>query len=135
MKHFLALLLLAAPLASQAAYDEPLPSRLAFQVQGRQTAADTIVLDFQIPAGYFLYKQKLGVASGQGFLVKQVRVEGVKQITDPMLGTQDVLDGASRVVLVGSVTGPDVTVQLKMQGCLKDQLCYPPEVRQVPISR
>ena len=135
MKHFLALLLLAFPLASPAAYDEPLPSRLAFQVQGRQTAPDTIVLDFQIPAGYFLYKQRLGVASGQGFQVKQVRVEGVKQITDPMLGAQDVLDGASRVVLVGSGSGQEVTVQLKMQGCLKDQLCYPPEVRHLSISR
>lgn len=37
----------------------------------------------------------------------------------------------------GASTGPSTGVQLriKMQGCLKDQLCYPPEVRTLTARR
>ena len=110
---------------------EPLPAKEAFQASLLRHDANTLVVDFNLPQGYFLYKKKLAVLDVAGFEVSDMQVTGVKQIDDPQLGVSDVLDGSSYLVLRGRnmTAGQTINLRLKMQGCLKDQVCYQPEVR------
>lgn len=115
-----------------AAANEPLPSQLAFQVSMNRVDNQTLVLNFQMPEGYYLYKKRLALVGSSGFDVTNLQVTGLKQLSDPDLGVEDVLDSSSRVVLHGKVAADvPVQVRLKIQGCLKGQVCYPPEVRLV----
>ncbi|KLB23461.1 hypothetical protein SM77512_22030 [Xanthomonas hortorum pv. gardneri] len=106
-------MLASAPLAL-AAYAEPLSRTL-----------------WSSPEGYYLYRDRLSILDTQGFQLTSYRIGGTKVIEDPVAGREEVLDAGSRVVLRGTSTGQasGVQLRLKMQGCLKDQLCYPAEVR------
>ncbi|AUZ53551.1 hypothetical protein CLM98_23650 (plasmid) [Xanthomonas citri pv. citri] len=123
-------MLASAPLAL-AAYDEPLSAAQAFRPTLSAYDANTLVISFQIPEGYYLYRDRLSILDTQGFQLTSYRIGGTKVIEDPVAGREEVLDAGSRVVLRGTSTGQasGVQLRLKMQGCLKDQLCYPAEVR------
>ncbi|MCW0399203.1 Thiol:disulfide interchange protein DsbD [Xanthomonas sacchari] len=119
------------PLASTARASEPLPAELAFRANLERADAGTLVVDFDIAPGYFLYKKRLALLSVEGFEVQAMEITGVKQANDPVLGIEDVLDSGSHVVLRGrraASAGP-LAVKLKIQGCLLNEVCYPPEVR------
>jgi thiol:disulfide interchange protein len=132
MKRFALLLamLVSAPVAL-AAYDEPLSAAQAFRPNLSARDANTLVISFQIPEGYYLYRKRLSILDAQGFQVTGYQIGGTKVIDDPIGGQEEVLDAGSRIIVQGASTGPasGVQLRLKMQGCLKDQLCYPPEVR------
>ena len=123
-------LLMAAP-GAMAGYAEPLPAAQAFRPQLTAYDGNTLVISFQIPPGYYLYRKRLSIVDTQGFQVTGYQVGGTKMIDDPITGAEEVLDSGSRVVVRGAATTPEQGVQLrlKMQGCLKDQVCYPPEIR------
>lgn len=131
MKRLALGLLAILPLASAQAATEPLPAKVAFQAGLHRYDANTLVVNFDMPSGYFLYNKRMAVLEVGGFEVSDVQVIGLKEINDPELGVSDVLDASSHVVLRGRYTtnGSPVNVRLKMQGCLKDTVCYPPEVR------
>lgn len=121
--------------ASASILTEPLPSGLAFQVDLERQDDHTLVVNFEMPQGYYLYQKRLTFLDTAGFEVSDIQITGLKQITDPELGVEDVLDSASHVVLQGnaSAAGQPITVRVKLQGCLKGVLCYPPEVRSLQV--
>ena len=137
MKRFALLIaLITSGTTANAGYDEPLPAKLAFRPQLQVTDSSTMVISFQIPPGYYLYRKRLSILDAQGFQVTGYQVGGTKVIDDPITGSEEVLDAGSRIIVRGAATAPasGVQLRLKMQGCLKDQVCYPPEVRTL-ISR
>ncbi|QRD62758.1 protein-disulfide reductase DsbD N-terminal domain-containing protein (plasmid) [Xanthomonas citri pv. citri] len=124
-------LCLLLPLVIGTVASEPLPSALAFRTSLERADAGTLVVDFDIAPGYFLYKKRLAVLDVQGFEVQDVVVTGVKQARDPVFGVEEVLDSGSHVLMRGRSISPSApaAVRIKIQGCLINELCYPPEVR------
>ena len=127
----LVLAMLAAAPAAMAGYDEPLSAAQAFRPALSPYDANTLVISFQIPQGYYLYRKRVSILDAQGFQVTSYQVGDTKVIDDPITGKEEVLDAGSSIIVRGASTAPATGVQLrlKIQGCLKDQLCYPPEVR------
>ncbi|MGD6497673.1 protein-disulfide reductase DsbD domain-containing protein, partial [Xanthomonas citri pv. citri] len=110
-------MLASAPLAL-AAYDEPLSAAQAFRPTLSAYDANTLVISFQIPEGYYLYRDRLSILDTQGFQLTSYQIGGTKVIDDPVAGREEVLDAGSRVVVRGMSTGQasGVQLRLKMQG-------------------
>ncbi|WP_440986282.1 protein-disulfide reductase DsbD N-terminal domain-containing protein (plasmid) [Xanthomonas sontii] len=135
MKRLFLAISVLLPLTSPARASEPLPAKLAFRANLQRADPGTLVVDFDIAPGYFLYKKRLAVVSVEGFDVQALEITGVKQANDPVLGIEDVLDSGSHVVLRGrrAASGGQLAVKLKIQGCLLNEVCYPPEVRTMQL--
>lgn len=131
MKPFSVGLMALLTITSAYASPEPLPAKEAFQASLVRYDATTLVVDFNLPHGYYLYKNKLAVLDVGGFEVSDMQLTGIKQIDDPLLGVSDVLDGNSYLVFRGrnAPGAQPINLRMKMQGCLKDHVCYPPEIR------
>lgn len=135
MKYQALALAILIPLAGGSVASEPLPAALAFRTNLERIDARTLVVGFDIAPGYFLYKKRLAVLEVRGFEVQDTAVTGVKQANDPEFGVQDVLDSGSHVVLRGrsETQNSPAAIKLKIQGCLINEVCYPPEVRTLQV--
>ena len=106
-----------------------LPPGEAFKTRAWRDG-ETVVLEWDIAPGYYLYVDKFGVSAGDARLPAEF--PRGELIRDETFGDVEVLfDAASTRVLAPA--GTDVLVA-RYQGCAKDGICYPPETWRIELA-
>jgi thiol:disulfide interchange protein DsbD len=132
----LGLATLATPLWAK---DDFLPPEQAYKYSTR-VAGDQLIVTWQIQPGYYLYKKRLGVASGSSTAqLGQPAWPKGENHHDEYFGDQEIYRGQVEVPVPVSFSGPrpaELAVELKLQGCADAGLCFPPMTwkTQVPLD-
>jgi len=117
---------------------EFLPPDQAFRLFARPLGADRIELTWEIAEGYYLYRNRLKVATSGDLKLGALELPVGQSKTDEYFGTQQVYHNQLRAVLpvVRSATSAPlaVPVQVTYQGCADAGLCYPPITKSLSIS-
>lgn len=123
----LAWLLAAWPArAAEPAFLEP---EQAFRLSVETAVDGRASLTWQIAPGYYLYRDRIGVA-GEG--VEAVGKPPGKAKEDPNFGPVQVYHDSVTV----TVDAPRASrLQVTWQGCAEGGLCYPPQERSVPLQQ
>ncbi|PSU31338.1 protein-disulfide reductase DsbD [Photobacterium lutimaris] len=94
---------------------------------------DQVYLDWQIKPGYYLYQHQLSVNSESATLGK-VNIPAGKPYQDAFFGEVNIYtEPLTLTVPIVEATDSDM-LTVRYQGCAEAGFCYPPEVRQVPLS-
>ncbi|WP_411906940.1 protein-disulfide reductase DsbD [Rhizobium mayense] len=106
------------------AAETPLAMNDAFKFSVDRTPSGAIHLRWQMPPGYYLYRQYLSAKTADGASVPLVTFPGTEKI-DPNFGKSEVYFDRAEAELgpVGS------SVTITYQGCQEHGLCYPPARR------
>ncbi|MDH4312949.1 MAG: protein-disulfide reductase DsbD [Gammaproteobacteria bacterium] len=121
--------LFAAARPGLAADDEFLPVRSAFKV-ATSAAPDELVVRFDIAAGYYLYRDRLGFESATpGVTLGPASLPVGLDHEDEFFGKQVIYrdDAQVGVPVTFRGTAQDFDVKVKLQGCADAGLCYPPQ--------
>lgn len=112
------------------AQPEFLDPEVAYRIDLQVKDADTLVAQFTIEDGYYLYRDKTGFSSQtEGVnIAKPLLPEGKKK-SDEFFGEQIVyyhgFDVELPLIRTPQAAG-DVTVKVDYQGCAEQGICYPP---------
>ena len=111
----------------------------AFQISARQADAHTILTDWDIVEGYYLYKDKIAVEPEDKGQIELgvLRLPPGKKIQDEFFGDVVTIDHDFEVDvpirrLDGNVQAVDLLITY--QGCAKAGLCYPPITKTLQVS-
>ncbi len=122
----LALLLALGP----AAASNPLPVDQAFRLNVTKDAGGSLILNWQIADGYYLYRDHIAAMDGQGRALA-VETQPGQPKDDPNFGRLEVYYTHASA----SLKADGEPVQLTYQGCQEDGICYRPETRTVdPVT-
>ncbi|MGB7903753.1 MAG: protein-disulfide reductase DsbD, partial [Steroidobacteraceae bacterium] len=108
---------------------EFLPVRSAFKV-ATSAAPDELVVHFDIAAGYYLYRDRLGFESATpGVTLGPASLPVGLDHEDEFFGKQVIYrdDAQVGVPVTFSGAAQDFDVKVKLQGCADAGLCYPPQ--------
>ncbi|OEC93394.1 protein-disulfide reductase DsbD [Rhizobium sp. YK2] len=112
------------------AAETPLAMNDAFKFSVDRTPSGSIHLHWQMPPGYYLYRQYLSAKTADGALVPLVTFPGTEKF-DPNFGKSEVYFDRAEAEL-GHVSS---SVTVTYQGCQEHGLCYPPARRIIdPIT-
>ncbi len=117
----------------------PLPVGQAFVLQGVANAGGHIVLRWQMPPGYYLYKSQISLqpTTGQAGRIKPLHWPSGVAHHDAYYGDSLVYFDALElpVDMDGLPAGArSVSLQVRYQGCLQDGICYPPVETPLQLS-
>ncbi|MGR5066011.1 protein-disulfide reductase DsbD [Photobacterium sp. DNB22_13_2] len=94
---------------------------------------DQVYLDWQIKPGYYLYQHQLSVSSESATLGK-VDIPVGKPYQDEFFGQVNIYtEPLTLSVPIHQASNSDM-LTVRYQGCAEAGFCYPPEIRQVPLS-
>ncbi len=120
-----------------AAADDFLPPQQAYRYATR-VEGDRLILTWTIEKGYYLYKQKMGIASSLSTvqLGEPAWPKGESH-KDEYFGEQEIYRGTVEVPVPISIPGArpaKLALELKLQGCADAGLCYPPQKWQTEVA-
>ncbi|MCQ1059365.1 protein-disulfide reductase DsbD [Photobacterium sp. ZSDE20] len=99
-----------------------------FTQQGEQ-----VFLDWQIKPGYYLYQHQLSVSSESATL-GNVNIPAGKPYQDEFFGEVNIYtEPLTLTVPIVEAANSDMLI-VRYQGCAEAGFCYPPEIRQIPLS-
>ena len=129
------LILLCASLLAAAA--NPLPADEVFQLTAKITDPNSLVLEWQIKDGYFLYQKsmKLIKKPNDHFTLGDITLPAAFQKTDAQGHVHDVY--RKQIILLVPVLGKtpgETLVDVHYQGCSDEGFCYPPEQTQIKLT-
>jgi len=114
---------------SHAATSQPLPKDQAFALSYFQTPQHQLILQWQMPTGYYLYKNKLIINELSSSRVKVNKIEypaGVIQHDDIHGNYEAYQDTVKVIVPLVNPAAKWLQLQVKYQGCSQQGFCYPP---------
>lgn len=95
---------------------------------------EEVIVKFDIAKGYYLYKMRLGLTSGDANF-GELRIPDGYEKDDPYFGLTDVyykfLEFSAPIE---SARNRSILVILDFQGCAEDRLCYPPTSREFELT-
>ncbi len=117
--------------------DQFLPVDQAFVFSAIADGGETVLLDWQIAPGYYLYRHRMSVKTATpGFSLGEIALPDGKKKTDEFFGDvevyYDVLGAKLPVVRPGDASSFELAVSY--QGCADAGLCYPPVTKTVSIE-
>ncbi len=122
----------------QPSQDELLEPDRAFVLSVVPTDPNTLLLRWDIAAGYYLYKDKIGLnlMDAPGVRIQAVDLPTGKAIEDEFFGRQEVYFHQADVItrLQGAVGGRDFALRVAYQGCAETGVCYSPITRILPVT-
>lgn len=119
--------------------NEFLPVDQAFAFSAEIIDGNTLLAQWEIADGYYLYKEKFGFSldeSGGVTLEPAIYPKG-KMKNDENFGNMEVYfkEALIKIPLSRTVTSPtDIILRAKFQGCAEAGFCYPPEERIMALS-
>ncbi|KQQ73081.1 cytochrome C biogenesis protein [Xanthomonas sp. Leaf131] len=135
---FAAPLALVAPLPAQAAVTEAdlLPVDQAFALSATADSRDSIALSWKIAPGYYLYRHRISVKSGQGFAAGDLALPEGESKHDEFFGQVQTYRKQLQAKLAGKAEPALQTavLQVQYQGCADAGVCYPPQRRELRVS-
>ena len=130
---------LLLPVISQAIeFDEVKSYDEVFRISGKALSSDLIEVSWDIEPNYYLYHNKFLAFSTTtiGAELGEAIVPPGKKVFEPLLG-EDVIKFNDRLTVSVPVTAPGVSVidlNVRSQGCLEAELCYPPTTQALTIE-
>jgi thiol:disulfide interchange protein DsbD len=127
----LAIALLAALCLARVAQakDDFLPPEQAYKYATR-VQDDRLIVTWKIEKGYYLYKNKLGIASASSIVRLNTPAWPKGELhKDEFFGEQEIYRGTVEIPVAMSFEGTrpaELPIELKLQGCADAGLCYPP---------
>jgi thiol:disulfide interchange protein len=116
--------------ASAVADEELLRPEDAFRYQATATG-DTVVVDWNIAPGYYLYRDRMSYASRTpGVTLGKPAFPPGKEKEDEFFGKQVIYHDRASVRIPYTQIAADarqLTLELKVQGCADAGICYPPQ--------
>lgn len=135
---FAAPLALLAPLPAQAAVTEAdlLPVDQAFTLSATADSRDSIALSWKIAPGYYLYRHRISVKTGQGFAAGELALPEGQSKHDEFFGQVQTYRKQLQAKLAGKAEPALQTavLQVQYQGCADAGVCYPPQRRELRVS-
>jgi len=119
----------AGPGESRYSSDEPLSSERAFPMSVMTGRDGQVMVMWQLPPGYYIYRDKITFSSRGGLTIKRVRVPDGQVKNDPLMGSVRIYRDMVTVVVEPATAGVGGELLVKFQGCAEDRLCYPPMTR------
>ncbi len=132
--------LVGAPVAQAIEFDEVRDFNEVFLISAEVPGRDRVVVEWEIADGYYLYNNKfLGFRSGtEGVVLGEPEVPPGKRGFDQLLGQEvEKYYGELAVTIPIVSIAPGVRaleLNVRSQGCLEDELCYPPSNQTVMVS-
>ncbi|WEM44070.1 protein-disulfide reductase DsbD [Photobacterium sp. DA100] len=102
--------------------------RFNFTQQG-----DRVYLDWQIKPGYYLYQHQLSVSSDAA-TIGSIDIPAGKPYHDEFFGEVNIYTEPLTLTVPIQQANNDDILTVRYQGCAEAGFCYPPEIRQVPLS-
>ena len=94
---------------------------------------DQVYLDWQVKPGYYLYQHQLSVSSDTATL-GTVDIPTGKPYHDEFFGEVNIYTEPLTLTVPIVQASDSDTLTVRYQGCAEAGFCYPPEIRQVPLS-
>ena len=119
----------AMPLAVPAQDQEVLHPRDAFPYSV-QADADRLLLSFDVPDGYYLYRERFGFESTTSVVaLGSAEFPPGAIYEDEFFGVQEIYRGEFDIAVPYTRSGPvrQLELELRLQGCADIGLCYPPQ--------
>lgn len=118
--------------------EEPVSPELAFSVAARRLDATRIALDYSVRPGYYLYRDRLGIAvqGTPNLRVTKIDYPATVIKEDKVFGKSQVFKQSfvATVTLDGNTKGP-ITLAATYQGCFEAiGICYPPETQILKVG-
>ena len=117
--------------------DGPLPVEEAFVFSPEVGEDGRVVLRWQIPEGYYLYRDRVQVTPPDTIEVVSRSNSTTDTKDDPLFGTVEVFHYDAEVALqLKSLleTPADGVLSVSYQGCWEGGICYPPVSKELPVS-
>ncbi|VEA71343.1 Thiol:disulfide interchange protein DsbD precursor [Serratia rubidaea] len=99
-----------------------------FQQQGRQ-----LTLNWQIRAGYYLYRQQIKLVPQQARLADFSLPQGIAH-KDEFFGETEIYQQQLQLPLTLLQASENASLSVTYQGCAAAGFCYPPETRVIPLD-
>ena len=113
---------------------EPLPVEEAFIPSVSGIEDSSLVFEFDIADGYYLYRDKLKLSSDDANF-SSLDLPPARAYEDEYFGTSYVYrEGVESRAIVNSVNQEQLSVTLHFQGCADIGICYPPTVREFTVD-
>ncbi|MDT8398913.1 MAG: protein-disulfide reductase DsbD N-terminal domain-containing protein [Pseudomonadales bacterium] len=124
-----------SPFASQH-LTAPLPVDEAFALTVIVELPETIIVQWQIREGYYLYRKSLDFSeSGSSGLIGRPVIPGGVAIADAFFGDVDVYYGATTVKIpIEDRDAKKIELLVTYQGCAEIGFCYPVQQRAVTLD-
>jgi thiol:disulfide interchange protein DsbD len=116
---------------------EPLPVDEAFVMNARFDGPNELTVGWQIQPGYYLYRDKLGVAADGDIELGKPTMPAGEPFSDENFGDVRVFrDYVELEVPFARASAGEmpVTVRAAFQGCKDDSVCYPPAEQTMPLT-
>ncbi len=127
-------LLLLRFVSAIAASPTPLPVDQAFPLKIWSPDPQTIVVEWNIQPGYYLYKDRIEVSAADAELGR-LRFPAATEHDNPILGHFSAYERPLQLgIPVLSARTPHFELQIKYQGCAAQGYCYPPQTRLVNVD-
>ena len=118
-------------------FANPPPAEAIFHLNVEQVDPNTFSLDWQIEAGYFLYKERISVReqADSNFNLGSLRLPKARKHFDRQ-GKMTLIYRNQVIVpvsILGQVAG-EALLDVHYQGCSDDGFCYPPQTKQIKVA-
>ncbi|MBB3835714.1 thiol:disulfide interchange protein DsbD [Xanthomonas arboricola] len=129
-------LALVAPPAQAVSEADLLPVDQAFALTAQADSRDSIGLNWKIAPGYYLYRHRISVKSGQGFSVGELALPEGESKHDEFFGQVQTYRKQLQATLAGRAEPALKTavLQVQYQGCADAGVCYPPQRREIRVA-
>ena len=129
----LAVLILGFGLPAVAPAGTPPPADDVFGVHVARAADGSLVCTWAISPGYHLYRERIGVGTGDGRSLPILLPDGEKT-DDPTLGVTQLYHGRVTGRIPASALPASGDLRLTYQGCAEQGVCYPPVRKRIDLA-
>ena len=132
LKRFkLAFILMLLPALMLANEDELLPPEQAFELQANLNDDQTLMLNWSIAEGYYLYREKLKLQlNGTDIHYSELNLPQGQPVDDPLFGEVIIYKNALEFELPVNTNSAQTQLTVTSQGCYEPLgICYPPQTR------
>lgn len=115
----------------------PLPVDQAFPLQVWSPNAETVVVQWDIRPGYYLYKDRIQIIAAQDGIVQlgPLNFPPAVEHVNPVLGRFSAYETKTQIsVPILSARAQQFPLQIHYQGCSAQGFCYPPETRLIMVN-
>ena len=115
---------------------EFLAAEEAFRLEARSDRRDTLIAQFFVAPGYYLYRDKLRFEMLAGATLEEHALPPGVSKQDPYFGEVTIFpaDFTAELPIVADAGASDVRLIAHFQGCAEQGICYPPAKKTLLIS-
>lgn len=94
---------------------------------------DRVYLDWQVMPDYYLYQQRISVTANGAEIANLVMEEGTPH-NDEFFGNVNIYTEPLTITVPLISVSDNAELTVRYQGCAEAGFCYPPEIRNIPLS-